>query len=190
MGWGNGMSIGWPNASAYAGPVIPQESYNIYNCPGEENLVTNPYPVGSFQPGYRIQIGNYSYGYIDSATTPMAGGESIANFPIGYVANQCNDTDVELSWNIEPDGSPLDFTCFLYAQKIGGNENINATNNELVVYIYYNFILDNDEAPSINRVGTVQVVVPSYSINNGYNYICLLSTRGNRPFARPPAYPG
>jgi hypothetical protein len=167
MGWGNGISIGWPNASAY---VALQESYNIYSCAVGDTLVTNPYPIGSFQPGYRIQIDEGLYGYVDSITTSTQGGYSIANFPIGYVANQCNDADVELSWNID-DGDPGTFTCYLYAQKIGGEANINANSNPLSVYIYYNIILENAGGSTIFREGTVVVTAESYSINNTYDYI-------------------
>jgi hypothetical protein len=108
MGWGNGIGIGWPNASASAGPPVPQESYVFNNCVAAEENNSNPYPVGSFTPGYRILIDEgYGYGYITEVIPAGPGASNISNLQIGDQGAVCIDSDVLLTSSLIPDPDQL-----------------------------------------------------------------------------------
>jgi len=54
MGWGNGISIGWPNASSQGSPTPPPLYYTflITNCPGDSYEVYSSSSV--FEPGIYV----------------------------------------------------------------------------------------------------------------------------------------
>lgn len=170
MGWGNGIGIGWPNASASAGPPIPKESYDIYNCVASENNNTNPYPVGSFFVGDRVLInGGGSYGYIQSTIESTPGGYSLTSLPFGYGYERCNDSTVALTSDLIPTPDEL----YKYSIVLNGTENfeedIPVISNEFLDYeitvrLHYEASFNGG---ALIKTGYVDIVTNTYNIPGG-----------------------
>lgn len=163
MGWGQGIGIGWPNAtSSGITPGPTTESYGIYSCSGEENLGSNPYPIGSFIPGYRITIGGGNYGYVTSAI-PAEDGEDIGNLPIGNVDNRCDDSTIQLSLALIP--NETQYMIRVNGYVYSGGLNVTSENNTLSLIIhYYAPILDPDGGSAGAVNGNVVAEITSYNM--------------------------
>jgi hypothetical protein len=160
MSW-NGIGIGWPNATS--GGVIPgptTESYGIYSCSGEENLASDPYPIGSFIPGYRITIGGGDYGYVTSII-PAAGGDAIGNLPIGNVDSRCNDSEIQISLTLVPGVTDQYIRVGGYVYP--GGLPVASENNTLFLTIAYNIPYTNDE-DALTIDGSVSVEITTYNM--------------------------
>lgn len=171
MGWGNGIGIAWPNASASAGPPVPQESYILYNCVGEETLYTDPYLVGSFLAGDRVLINEgYGYGYIDSTTPSTFNGWTISNLPIGYQPSVCIDSNVVLTSSLIPDPDQLfKYLIELKGIDVAGLGNVVVSDPTLdyniAVRINYEAIF-NDGA--LIKTGFVDISTNTYDIEGSF----------------------
>jgi hypothetical protein len=162
MGW-NGIGIGWPNATS--GGVIPgptTESYGIYSCSGGENLASDPYPIGSFIPGYRITIGGSDYGYVTSII-PAAEGDSIGNLPIGNVDSRCNDSEIQLSLVLTPSTS-TNYSIRVRGYVYNGGLPVISENNTLFLTITYYIPFTNNEGNYLTSSGNIQTEIPVYNI--------------------------
>ena len=163
MGWGQGISIGWPNATYQSGTPVPTtESYYLWSCSVQENQTSIPYPIGTFSNnGNRILIGNGGYGYVINAITPVD-GEQIESLPIGYVANRCNDSGISLSSYIEQVDKGdwnANLTVLVYDLPWVSN------NNAASITFSYNITMESDEgAPPQNYQGQIVFEVTSYNV--------------------------
>jgi len=171
MGWGNGISIGWPNASASAGPPIPQESYTFYNCVADEQNNSNLYPVGSFTPGYRVLIDEgYGYGYILEAIPAGTGASNISNLPIGYQPSVCIDSNVVLTSSLIPDPDQLfQYLIELKGIDVAGLGNVVASDANLD----YNIAVRINYEASFNsgaliKTGFVDISTNTYDIEGSF----------------------
>lgn len=169
MGWGQGIGIGWPNASASAVPPGPQESYTFYNCVAEEYNNTNQYPAGSSIPGYRVVINNTQYGYITDVIPSTNVGYNISNLPIGYVDNRCNDCNVYLSPTLNNGyGENWQYYMDLTGIEQLGEVEFASDVNTLTVNVNYYVYFESNEGPGpVTRQGDVQFIIPTYLINAG-----------------------
>jgi hypothetical protein len=160
MAW-NGIGIGWPNATSGGGTPMPTtESYGIYSCSGEENLASDPYPAGSFIPGYRITIGGGDYGYVTSII-PAAEGDAIGNLPIGNVDSRCNDSEIQLSLQLISSGT--NYSIRVRGYIYFGGLPVVSENNTLFLTITYYIPFVSDEG-SILRSGNIQTEIPVYDM--------------------------
>jgi len=169
MGWGQGIGIGWPNASASATPV-PQESYYFYNCVAEEQNNSNPYPIGSFLVGDRILINEGSnYGYIIEAIPESTSSYTISSLPIGYTGAVCIDSNVSLTSSLILTPGQL----FEYSIELNGTENFGQDipvisngdlNYEITVRIHYEASFNSG---ALIKTGFVDIITNTYNIPGG-----------------------
>ena len=164
MGFGNGMSIGWPNASAYSTPIM-YESYSIYSCSGEEYLDSNEYPVDSFFPGYRVSFGGGNYGFINGVIPAIGGGEILSNFTIGDVNYRCNDSQVALSFEAVNIG-PGTWGIRVYGNLFEGLDVI-SDQNTLHVTVNYYIVFYSESSGNVIRNGSHTFNIYSYSMTTG-----------------------
>lgn len=96
MGWGQGIGIGWPNASASAGPPPPPEKYFVVDCIGYRgDAETIEYPAGTFSIGDRVVYdagGINTWGLVSTTASPQY--TEIEIIPTGVNTNQCFDNTV------------------------------------------------------------------------------------------------
>ena len=96
MGWGNGIGIGWPNAtSGGSGPIPTEEKYLISDCVYGGDYESIYYPIGTFVVNDRVtyELGTTSFGRIQSITTDINTGIEI--FATGGNSTQCFDNTVQ-----------------------------------------------------------------------------------------------
>ena len=168
MGWGNGIGIGWPNATSGSTPIV-YESYNIYNCPGEENLTTDPYPVGSFMPGYRVLINGDDYGYIIEALPDQFGGTSILDLQINDISIDRPCVDSNINIGIEAILNEADVvSCNIGAGITGIVVDNNTGSFPISFNINWTANVEDGEgsATTINGVKTMNFVSPIWPIGS------------------------
>jgi len=188
MGWGMSMGIGWPNASASAGPSVPKESYHIYNCANEESVDTNPYPIGSFLTGDRILINEGSaYGYIYTPVEPIHSGYSISSLPFGYGYERCNDSNIILSAVLGGGEAEDSYNIVLNGTENFGEDIpvISYGDYEITVRVHYECAFNNGE-DDLYRNGYVDVITNIYNIPGGGT--ATLNGEGTYAFSTPGAY--
>jgi len=101
MGWGNGIGIGWPNATSGSTPIV-YESYIYSSCLNVEEFDTNQYPQGTFQVFDRVAYPDYSsYGKIIGVLSPGS-GVSIIDLPINDISTDRPCIDSNINIGIEP----------------------------------------------------------------------------------------
>ena len=99
MGWGQGIGIGWPNATSGGVAPIVYESYIYSSCLNAEEFDTNQYPQGTFQVFDRVAYPDYSsYGKIIEVLSPGS-GVSIIDLPINDISTDrpCIDSNINIS---------------------------------------------------------------------------------------------
>lgn len=163
----NGIYIGRPNVSSAPGP---QESYYFYNCVAEEWNNSNPYPVGSFTPGYRVLINDGgNYGYIIEAIPESTSSYTISSLPIGYTGAVCIDSNVSLASSLILTPGQL----FEYSIELNGTENfgqdIPVISNgdldyEITVRIHYEASFNSG---ALIKTGFVDISTNTYNIPGG-----------------------
>ena len=97
MGWGNGIGIGWPNATSGSTPIV-YESYIYSSCINAEQFDTGQYPQGTFQVFDRVTYPGYSdYGKIIGVLSPGS-GVSIIDLPINDISTDrpCIDSNINI----------------------------------------------------------------------------------------------
>ena len=109
MGWGQGIGIGWPNASAYSTPPLPLETYLISDCLGNQVDRWSQYlPVGTLLVGQRVPTTSSTviptYGIVQEV------GQKFGPLVAEPVANIYNDCSIQSSIKIDIVASGNDIT--------------------------------------------------------------------------------
>ena len=171
MGWGIGNGIGWPNASASAGPPPPQESYSFYDSVSQEYGISKSYNVGSFLPGYRVIVDPGKYGYIDTAIEPQDGTE-LTNLPIGYVDFRDLDATVQFTIQFSIDEG-LNLIAGIRANNFGPILfTPNGTSNQDVEFNFsYNISYADANGDPATTNGIANIVISEYYVPAGSNEI-------------------
>ena len=170
MGWGNGISIGWPNASAYASPIL-MERYLVDDCIGQIGTVnTIEYPQGSFIINDRVTFeynGYSTFGYVLSLSTEAI--EDVSIFPTGVNNGVCFDNSLQLVTQPSPNGSQiqLDFLCYPTIADFDGTDSDYSININFYYYIYYVYA-DGESEGYVGVSGSVSND-DYYFIQNQYN---------------------
>jgi hypothetical protein len=148
----------------YSGcPVTALESYVIVDCILGEEYTSGYYDAGNFALGDRVYTQYGNYGWVQNITTAQEGDQG-EGFPIGYVADRCNDCNVIFSFEVSSDGS--DWYLDLYAD-VTGDVNFESTINELIIDVNYEILLTAPEDPPITMSGTVVFEIASYNVPTG-----------------------
>jgi hypothetical protein len=193
MGWGNGIGIGWPNASAQATPPLPLETYLISDCLNVQVPRWSQYlPIGTLLLGQRVPTTSSTeiatYGLVQEIGTTF--GPLVAE-PVTNIYEGCGiQTNIQLEIKGEIDGiyiraRTMDLTNISFTE--GGNIPFNcyATFGDTEIEIIDNGTFA-DQTWDINsdwttifvypiEAGGAEVVVSNpiiygISINNFYNY--------------------
>jgi len=98
MGW-NGIGMGWPNASAYSGPVPTDERYLLTSCTGVTGACVTPdFPIGTYVVNDRLRYefeGYSQFGLVSDITTAPE-DNVIDIYPTGVNTTQCIDNYLNL----------------------------------------------------------------------------------------------
>jgi hypothetical protein len=149
----------------YSGcPVTALESYVIVDCILGEEYTSGYYDAGNFALGDRVYTQYGNYGWVQNTTTAQEGDQS-EGFPIGYVADRCNDCNVTFIFEVrtEDDGN---WYVDLYVNN-DGDVPFQSDANELIIDVNYEVYLTAPEDPPVTMAGTVTFEIPSYNVPNG-----------------------
>ena len=147
MGW-NGIGIGWPNASAYSGPLPTTERYYVSDCIGNYgSFYSTEYPKGTFAVNDMV---TFTTGQGDAFgvilyTTEQA-GDDIAITATGVSqGGNCFLSNIYFQPQVDPDGMYI--TLRLKGINNGPQEleslGLNALNYQYEFEIYYESDVDN-----------------------------------------------
>lgn len=164
----------------YSGcPVAALESYVIVDCILGQEYTSGYYDAGNFALGDRVYTQYGNYGWVQNITTAQEGDQG-EGFPIGYVADRCNDCNVNLSATITKEDVGV-FNINLFAKEMLGEVNFESSDNQLDVYVNYYVVLGNNEDPDIIKEGEYLFEISSYNVPSGSEEIIGTDSIFNAP---------
>ena len=166
-----GLSIGWPNASAYSGPPNPEFTrYIISDCITENTYNTLEYGWGTFNINDRVAFnkpgGIPTFGKINSYTTEV--GDDIDPSPVGVNSVNCFDNTLIFTSELFINDTILNVK--FYCNPFNGNFVYNGSIDSYLIYnyslnIYYEGFSDGEPVSD-----TINITGQSNEIGN-YNFI-------------------
>lgn len=158
----NGIYVGRPGTTS----IYTTESYSVNDCVLDSTYITGIYDIGSLALGDRVYTQEGYYGHIEGVLPPREGNIDTEPFPIGDVNYRCNDSDVNLTVELEHVGGGF-YNMNLFGEETLGDFDVQSSGNALFVNVIYNIRFESNECGTINRAGSLQFEIGSYNMLAG-----------------------